>query len=112
MREKIGFTFVEIITVVAILGVLLGVAMYFYSKYELNTIKTALISDIRHCVYDIFVNDTNATQTVSKCQKSGVTKNIILVSEKPLVLKAVSSKGSVTCVYDTNTASLNCNSTF
>jgi len=99
--------------VVAILGILLGMAIFTFSKYRNRTIKTGLTLDIKNCIREILIsNNSNTTQVVAQCRKSGFTKELILISENPLTLKAISGAGSVTCTYNSNSATLDCNSTF
>ena len=113
-----AFTLIELLIVIAILAILAGMAItLYYRKYLPSAIRASLISDLRNCLTQIIATkqlEDNATtsEIVSNCSKSKYTQQIILESEDPLQLKAVSSQRNFTCSYNETSGAISCSSVF
>jgi prepilin-type N-terminal cleavage/methylation domain-containing protein len=116
MKQK-GFTLMELLIVVVIIAILAGLAIPMYNKYKTQAIKTALMSDIRNCISEIAVSrqtgqNTSLNDIVNNCPKSKFTKEIILQSENPIKLQAVSNELDFKCEYNENNGKIACDSIF
>jgi prepilin-type N-terminal cleavage/methylation domain-containing protein len=116
MKQK-GFTLMELLIVIVVIAVLAGLAIPMYNKYKTQAIKTALMSDIRNCISEIAVSrqtgqNTSLNDIVNNCSKSKFTKEIILQSENPIKLQAVSNELDFKCEYDENNGKIACDSIF
>jgi prepilin peptidase dependent protein D len=105
IKSKKGFTLLEILIVIAILSILVGITVYlFYREYIPEAIKSSLKADIRNCVTNIAIsridNSTSLAEVVSSCPRSKYTKELYLESTNPIVIKASSIIGNVTCTYN------------
>lgn len=115
--DKKGFTLIELLIVISIIAILSGLAIPMYEKYKKYAIKTALMSDLRNCIGEIAAsrqsgNNETLQEVVQKCGKSQFTKEIDLISENPIKLKAVSNSGDFNCEYNESNGSIKCDSIF
>ncbi len=115
MVNRNGFTLVELLISLSIVGILAVIALVQYHHYFKNVVKTHLIADIRHCLQEIAVNlqfgDIDIQQVVSSCSKSKYTNTIELVSTDPIQLKATGRVlvEEISCSYDEQSGSISCN---
>jgi prepilin-type N-terminal cleavage/methylation domain-containing protein len=113
MIKKSGFTIIELLFVIAIIGILAYLSYFLYLKYKTAAANAQLISDLRNCIETIAIYvDTygeSLNETVQEyCVKSPYTKDIIVVSSNPLVLKAISAVSNMTCTYNSTTGQVVC----
>ncbi|MBX0311443.1 MAG: prepilin-type N-terminal cleavage/methylation domain-containing protein [Sulfurihydrogenibium sp.] len=116
-KKQKGFTLIELLIVIVVINVLAGLAIPMYGKYKTQAIKTALMSDIRNCISEIAIarqtgEDENLYDVVNSCPKSKFTKQIILQSENPIRLQAISNELEFKCEYDENNGRITCDSVF
>jgi hypothetical protein len=73
------------------------------------------MSDIRNCISEIAISkqtekNTSLNDIVNNCPRSKFIKQIILQSENPIKLQAVSNELDFKCEYDENNGKITCNS--
>lgn len=114
--ESSGFTLIELLVVLVVILILVSITIYtYYLMYLPKTIKASLISDIKNCATNIVIsgidNNRSLSEVVSNCSKSKYTREIVLESTNPVVMKAISQIGNITCLYnDTGSLSfITCN---
>lgn len=114
-----AFTLIELFISVIIILILAGLAVFFYEKYIIYSLRTQLVSDLRNCISYILSEkqtnpDKDLSQIVSECSKSTATNRIILQSENPIILKAEGNArvGSIECVYSSTNGSVTCDLPF
>ena len=100
-----GFTLIEILVVLVVILILSAITIYtYYFKYLPEAMKTSLISDIRNCATNIVIsgieNNQPLSEVVSNCPRSKYTREIVLESTNPIVIKATSQIGDIVCLYN------------
>jgi len=116
--KKQAFTLIEFLIIIVIISILASIFIpFFYKKYVYSAIRAALVSDLRNCITQILaekeLNGTiNIFLIVNNCPKSKYTQSITLVSQNPLILKATSIKGDISCSYNETTGVVKCGNIF
>ena len=114
MKNKRGFTLIEILIVLVIVIILASISLVSYHKYLKNAVQTHLIADIRHCLQEIAINiqagESDIPAIVSGCPTSEYTERLELVNTNPIEIKATGRIliDEVSCSYNDSTGVINC----
>ncbi|MCX7738186.1 MAG: prepilin-type N-terminal cleavage/methylation domain-containing protein [Hydrogenothermaceae bacterium] len=119
MKGSGAFSLVEFLIVISIIAIIISLSINAYYKYQISSVKSAVISDLRNCIGDISIqrqkgDELQLAEIVNNCPKSKFTKNIVLERDDPIVLKAEvdSNYGVIECEYNEQNGSVKCSSPF
>ena len=96
-RKQSGFTLIELMIVVAIIGILAAVALPAYQDYTVRAKASEMILAASTCRTSV----TEAVQTASSVDVSGTLPNVCgTTSSKYVTSRSVSANGVITVVGD------------
>lgn len=111
-----GFSIIELLVVSSIVGILIAASLLILFTYIKVSIRVSVVSDLRNCITQIAsytqAGSYDLQQLVDSCTKGKYTDAITLESVSPLVIKAVSSEGELSCIYSETTGEVICDNVF
>jgi type IV pilus assembly protein PilA len=116
-RRSDGFTLLEILVVIAILGILSAIAIQQYSAYKSRSVDTQMKSDLKNAAlamesyfseFRVYPNSLAKITSVGFRQTDGVSLAITVVSPSAYTLTASKPNGSqVSFTYNSTTGQVN-----
>lgn len=116
-RRSDGFTLLEILVVIAILGILSAIAIQQYSAYKSRSVDTQMKSDLKNAAlamesyfseFRVYPNSVAKITSVGFRQTEGVSLAITVESPSAYTLTASKPNGSqVSFTYNSTTGQIN-----
>jgi prepilin-type N-terminal cleavage/methylation domain-containing protein len=116
-RLRPGFTLIELLMVVAIIGILIGIALLQLASYRSRTIDAEMKSDLRNAAvamesyfaeHRVYPSSVSGITAVGFRQTNGVALTITIISASSFTLTAAKAGGTqASFTYDSTTGLIN-----